>query len=757
MSDNVNNLPAGYFAVFASEEEASLGFFKYKGVTYRAELGVNLFTTMNDAYVAATTVPTEILKGLDYESFTTPVVLIGEGVHYYNKGTPGGRSIIFDHSVTVLGEGACQNPNVRSIDPFETPSLNPEREGHETVLKGSFWWGRFNISKQGIDTLIFDGITFSQIWLTDERCNEELDAFISFRNIIYVSPTYRTMFQFTPTKESSGLHRFVELRNLRIIDMDDLDFGYSLATPAVDELVIDGLVVDTTTQIFGFTSIIRDVSNVPKNAESASISIKNSFIKSLLSENAISTACFDVGDRRFSFSVEDSVFVDASRENEPVLNPELASNACTLTLKNARFLDTRGNLSSAVCIYGEGNSYTVEDCSFEGFSADISRYNAPPKNAPDYLESKNADWTSETDDPHTVIGKENLDLSSLDASYEGRRAYYGDLHVHTRCGGGADGSFPMSEWPRAMDELDLDFVAVVDHRQMRGFFLPEWNEERFIIGTEPGTSITNLNAGRYNLKGMHYNMLFPHKYGLAMVLANFPEYNFSGTELDGLYSYPSFTKERFSELVKYVHSIGGMVVHPHPKSLMCSDDPLDYYIGEHTYLETLYDGYSSNCSFRNYTLWCKLLELGKHVYASSGSDTHTNVRNDTVATFYTKERSGRTFFDTMKRGDFSVGAVGIKMAVDGKPIGSELAWREGMILEIRLDDFYRHEWKPETAYRVRVISDRGVAYESTYNGKLPQTLALRAEKRKFYRVEIFDLTHGYIVGHSNPIWLDAEM
>ena len=755
MEEQMKSLPLGYYAVTVKTEEIENGCFTYKGVCYKAESGVNLFANMNDAYVASKETPTEILSGLDYESFSTPVVLIGEGLHYYNNGSPGGRSIIFDHSVTVLGEGACQNPNLPAEATYETPPINPERVGHESTLKGNFWWGRFIISKPGIDTLVFDGLSFSQIWLQDERKNEKLSAYISFRNIIHVSPIYRTMYQFEPQTEGSELHREVEIKNIRIIDMDDLDFGYSLATPAIDSLTIDGLVLDKTTQIFGFTTITRNASNIAKNTDSSRITIKNSFIKELLSENAISTASFDVGERKFLFEIENSVFVNASRPNESVLMPELASENCTLSVKNSHFLDTRKNKSSAICLYGTGKSYTVENCTFDGFSSEISRYVAPTKDAPDYIENRSSDWLSTTEDPHTVIGSDRADYSKLEAAYEGRRAYYGDLHVHTRCGGGADGSFPMSEWPRAMDELDLDFAAVVDHKQMRGFFLPEWDEERFIIGTEPGTSITNLKAGKFNLRSMHYNMLFPHKYGLAMVMANFPEYKFSGTELTGLYEYPSFTKERFTELVNFIHSIGGMVVHPHPKDLMCSSDPLDYYIGEHTYLETLYNGYNSNCSFRNYKLWCDILALGKHVYASCGSDTHTAVRNDTVATFYTHERSGKTFFDMMKTGDFSVGAVGIKMTVDGSPIGSELAFREGMTIEIELGDFYRHEWKCDTTYRVRVISDRGVVYESCYNGKLTQRLSIKAENRKFYRVEIFDVNHGYLVGHSNPIWLDA--
>ena len=314
----------------------------------------------------------------------------------------------------------------------------------------------------------------------------------------------------------------------------------------------------------------------------------------------------------------------------------------------------------------------------------------------------------------------------------------------------------MRDWPKKMDEIGLDFAAVVDHGQMRGFFLPEWDEKRFIIGTEPGTVITNLKSCRHDLCSMHYNMLFPHRYGLAMVMANFPEYKFQGDELTGTYKYANFTQERFKELVSYIQSIGGAVVHPHPKMMICSSDPLDYYIGEHTFLETLYDKYGSNYSSRNYALWKELLMLGKHIYASGGSDTHGGVRNDTVSTFYTREHSGLAFFETMKTGDFSVGAVGIQMAIGENAMGSELSFEEGMTLCIRIGDFYKKELSENGNYEVRVFSDKGLVYASAYNGILPQALALKVKDRAFYRVEIFDLNGGFVISHSNPIWLDKQ-
>jgi hypothetical protein len=130
------------------------------------------------------------------------------------------------------------------------------------------------------------------------------------------------------------------------------------------------------------------------------------------------------------------------------------------------------------------------------------------------------------------------------------------------------------------------------------------------------------------------------------------------------------------------------------------------------------------------------------------------VKNDVVATFYTKEKSGRAFFDQMRTADFTSGAVGMKMCIDGAPMGAEISYRDGMVLTLRLDDFYSEAFCENNAYELRIITDKGVAYAATYNGELPQALALQVEKRAFYRAEIFNLTAGCYVAIGNPIWME---
>lgn len=54
------------------------------------------------------------------------------------------------------------------------------------------------------------------------------------------------------------------------------------------------------------------------------------------------------------------------------------------------------------------------------------------------------------------------EIAALEKLYEGRVAYYGDLHVHTQSGEKSDGKLPLEDWPEAMAENKVDFVAVAD-------------------------------------------------------------------------------------------------------------------------------------------------------------------------------------------------------------------------------------------------------------------------------------------------------
>ena len=111
----------------------------------------------------------------------------------------------------------------------------------------------------------------------------------------------------------------------------------------------------------------------------------------------------------------------------------------------------------------------------------------------------------------------------------------------------------------------------------------------------------------------------------------------------------------------------------------------------------------------------------------------------------------------MRSADYAVGAFGIQMMIDGHPMGSELAYRDGMRLTLRVGDLHTPAVCENTAYELRVYTDQGLAYASSFNGREPQYLSLAVQKRAFYRAEVVDLTHGgFRMAVGNPIWLDAD-
>lgn len=753
---NINKLPKGYYAVAADFENAPKEIFNYKGVDYAVESGVNLFPSIAEALAAvAPEAPETVIDGLDYESFPCPVILLSAGIH--KVGAPSSTKVEIRKNIAILGQKAGVKPNLPSPDPLLPHILNPERsnDADESTLKGDYYFGHIFILDPDVSIFIVDGITcFRDLCFADaRRASLNNDCTNIFKNIIHKSPTGNNLYIMSSVNAGIPFKRTAYFDNIRL-DKDFFDLGYAGVCFSLcnDKSVLRDVCIDGTTQVFGLTNLNKTQSTGARFGDISEITMENCYFAEFKSENGLSTHVEDWG---LEFNLKNTTLLNASRPNEAPLQLELPNEKCSVNIEGCHIVDTRNNITSAIEFLGHKENINIKNTVIEGFASDMSEAKTVDiHDAPDYIESREESWESGTEDSHTVIGTKYADFSELDAYYEGCRAYYGDQHVHTKCGGTSDGQTPMSEWVAKMDELGLDFAIVVDHRQMRGYFLPEWSEERFVMGTEPGSSITNPSGKHCIRSAFHYNMVFPHKYALAMVLANFPEFNFKGDELTGKFGYPNFTKERMYELCAYLRSIGGMLVHAHPKLLMGSDDPLDYYFGEHSYLEVIVSYYSSHASVRSYDTWVEILNQGKHMFASGGSDTHSAVTNVCPSTFYTTERHHTRFVERMYNGDYAVGGVGVKMFIDGHPMGSEIAYKDGMKLTLRVGDFYHATFQENTAYELEIITDKGVAYSSIFNGKLPQEISLEVQKRNYYRVVVKDVNHRYRVCVSNPIWLD---
>ena len=741
-------LPKGYYAVAADFENAPKDQFTYKGVCYAVEEGVNLFATAPEADAVANEIPDTVLEGLNYERFDAPVLLFSVGTHRIDNLNP-------TSSRYLLGEKAGVNPNLAPAQFGELPPLNPERADaeSESIMYGGNGAGNIRPQDATVEILVIDGFYNQKARLFDRRINATGKCFVAQKNIVYIGPWGKLHNLFSGSRQGYDLQREVLLQNVRFEHYAGKGHGGVFAYMSTQKATFDNLVFHDTDVVFGFTEISRNTSACPVNLECAEICIKDCYFGEMRGENGVMVNLQQRPDRSVKMTVERSVFRNASLVGDSPLNFHMANEKCALTVSDSLFEDTRGADAAITLFDGEGAVW--EGCEFKGFAAVCRTLPSCVREAPASILLQEEDFESGTEDSHVIVGTKHADFSDLAACYEGCNVYRGDQHVHTSCGGRSDGKFPMADWVARMDELGVDFVAVVDHRQMRGFFLPEWNEERFIMGSEPGTSLLEPHGCTHS-SGFHYNMLVPHPYGLAMILANFPEFEFQGDELTGTFSYPKFTRERFLELSEYVHSIGGMMVHAHPKMIMAADDPLAYYFGEHSFIETVVGSYATAYSFKSHQLWVDILARGKHVYASVGSDSHRDPSNGAVATFYSKERHVRTFFPQMRAGNFTAGAVGIQMCVDGQPMGSELAYREGQVLKIRVGDFFAPVLKDDNAYELRVYSDKGLVYSSLFDGKEPQYLAIKAQKRAFYRVEVLDLVAHRRIAAGNPIWLDKE-
>jgi len=148
------------------------------------------------------------------------------------------------------------------------------------------------------------------------------------------------------------------------------------------------------------------------------------------------------------------------------------------------------------------------------------------------------------------------DVDALEALYTGRTAYYGDIHCHPKAGVANDGYNTLAEWKAQMQEKKIDFVAFMNHRQAAHMYEADWDDTLFLGGTEPAATIKDSPATD---KTIHYNMIFPDPTDLLEILAEFPEYNYTGGTNgieynEGTFRYPGFITARLRELIAAVKS-----------------------------------------------------------------------------------------------------------------------------------------------------------------------------------------------------------
>ncbi len=340
------------------------------------------------------------------------------------------------------------------------------------------------------------------------------------------------------------------------------------------------------------------------------------------------------------------------------------------------------------------------------------------------------------------------DIANIDRLYEGRKPFYGELHDHSVCG---DGKNTLAQWKAGMEALNMDFATIVDHHQVRHMYQRDFIDGMFLGGTEPAATISDMAAARPRL---HYNMIFADPKPLEQLLTEFEEYEFTGGQ-EGYFGYPRFTRQRFTKLVKRVRELGGFLVHPHPKQLMDSDDPLNYWFADETGLEVIYTYHQDrdgSFTAENYKLWTKLLELGKRVWATAGNDEHHMPSDKALTTVYAQRRQSASYLTQLRQGDFTAGPVGICMCVGDTRMGGKCDFA-GQRLVLRIGDFHSSVFDPSHTYRMVLYAGNHRVARKDFSCKKTAYFAWNAkEDVSFYRAEVWDMTLRSRIAIGNPIW-----
>jgi len=342
---------------------------------------------------------------------------------------------------------------------------------------------------------------------------------------------------------------------------------------------------------------------------------------------------------------------------------------------------------------------------------------------------------------------DSVEKARLRNLYQGCRVYHGELHDHSASGGTSDGKCTLLEWRSQLAELRMDFAAILDHRQIRHMYQPEWEDGLFIPGTEPAASISDSSAARPRL---HYNILLPHRDLLEGLLNEFPEFEFTGG-VEGHFGYPAFTLERFRQLIDAIKARGGFFVHPHPKQVMVSDDPLDYWFQDETGIEIFYMDMDGEYTQDNYPLWIDLLKAGKRVWACAGGDKHRQAGVGALTTIYAEEYSSASFLSHLREGDFTCGPVGIRMCIGDAKTGGQCAFN-GQMLTVCVSDFHESVCFPDHEYRLDILNDQGLVFSAPISWKEENFVSIPAAPCAFYRAEVFDVTRNLRIAIGNPIW-----
>jgi len=369
---------------------------------------------------------------------------------------------------------------------------------------------------------------------------------------------------------------------------------------------------------------------------------------------------------------------------------------------------------------------------------------------------------AETTEPAPDYTASQAEIDKLEQLYEGLIPLHGEFHNHADTGGTSDGNVNLATWKDTMQYIsDMDFAAIVDHKQVLHMRLEDWDNAWFVGGSELGTSIGDLSTDCTQWS-LHYNLIFADPEGLEQVLYQFPD---KFQYQDDHFKYPQFKKAEFTEMIKAVQAAGGFFVNVHPlyDSYVVSTNPEDYWYADGMGFEVLcaYSGNMSlihNLEARYY--WDLMLNAGHRVFVTAGSDSHRLPKTESLSTFYCANKDAADIVATARKGNFTAGPVGIRMNIGDTVMGGLADFRDSRLV-IAVSDFHSQEYHANHTYRLDVYADGEKDGQLVLSEELTDPTgvsyyALDVDPTvRYYRAEVYDVTEDYIFALGNPIWNEA--
>ncbi len=364
--------------------------------------------------------------------------------------------------------------------------------------------------------------------------------------------------------------------------------------------------------------------------------------------------------------------------------------------------------------------------------------------------ANNEDATPETLTAEQVAASQE-DIAALEKLYEGKEPAYGDTHGHSKSSEWSDGDVLLEAWKDQMARLEMDFATIVDHRQTLHMDHEQWDEAFFIGGSEPGLEVLNTEVKMYS--SIDYSMIFTEKAGIEAVLAEFQDDYDYGFEPGRFKTKFQGDHEKIGKLIQCIKDNGGMFVYVHPFLDNAYYDPTDrmnHWFADETGFEVFNQIAESHHPMYNdqaYECWVELLNAGKRLWATRGSDCHSSLPvPETLNTLYTTEKKATTCFEQLKVGNFTAGPVGIRIAVGDTVTGSTGSF-EGKRVVVAVGDFHSQVVNPQNTYRVDIYDDKGLVYSQEISTTEMNYFAFDAKAdAKYYRANVVSVNTNTATG-----------